>query len=392
MLNKNRTMNEKEYQEIIRSQDKNYILDEGILYRKIKEQQVRIARDYELEGILFENHDSELAAHFGIKATYNRIKEKYYWKNMRKDIEEYVKSCWSCQMRGKPNVKNELHPIEIGEPFETIGIDIVGPLMTTKNRNRYIVVAVDYFTKWPEARAIKRATAEEVTKFLWEDIICRHGCPKKIISDQGSHFVNNLMEQLTNKYKINHQLSTPYHPETNGLVERFNRTLKESLAKLGGNAWDEHIQSVLFAYRTKRHDSTKVKPFYAVYGRKEMAPMDKDENKITMLQRVQYLVKEMPNIRETIRENVDKSQQNQKKYHDAKIKVEVIFKIGEKVLLFKAHKDKTHTGKLENNWMGPYWIHDDLGNGSYKLKTEDGKIFKKAQNGELLKRYYERNC
>jgi transposase InsO family protein len=102
----------------------------------------------------------------------------------------------------------------------------------TKKKNRYIIVAMDYFTKWPEARATKRDTAEEVIKFLYEDIICRHGCPRKIISDRGTHFDNKMVDLLTKKFEIKHNLSTSYHPQTNGLVERFNKTLCESLAKL----------------------------------------------------------------------------------------------------------------------------------------------------------------
>jgi hypothetical protein len=191
------------------------------------------------------NHDDELAGHFGIDTTYEEIKENYWWKNMRKDIEDYVKSCWKCQMRGRPDNENELNTIEIGKPLEMIGIDVIGPLKETKKKNRYIVVAMDYFTKWPEARAIKRADAEEITKFLWEDIICRHGCPKKMISDRGVHFDNNKMKNIVEKYNIDHRFSTPYHPQTNGLVERFNRTLKEMLAKMDEQSWDENLHSAL---------------------------------------------------------------------------------------------------------------------------------------------------
>ena len=117
-------------------------------------------------------------------------------------------------------------------PFYQIGIDIVGPLPLTENKNKYIVVAIDYLTKWPEARAIQYANAEEVAHFIYEDIICRYECPSKILSDRGTHFKNQLVEKLMEKFQIKHLFSTPYHPQTNGLVERFNRTLCESLAKL----------------------------------------------------------------------------------------------------------------------------------------------------------------
>src|SRR5277367_980035 len=109
---------------------------------------------------------------------------------MRNDVEIYVKTCDQCQRRGKPQGENELHSIKIKEPFYQIGIDFVGLLSVTERGNKYIIVAMDYFTKWPEARAISEANAKEVSKFIYEDIICRHGCPKKILSDRGSHFNN----------------------------------------------------------------------------------------------------------------------------------------------------------------------------------------------------------
>src|SRR5437016_13884304 len=116
--------------------------------------------------------------------------------------------------KGTERRKKLLEPIEIGEPFERIRIDFVGLLERTKKRNRYILVVTDYLTKWPEAKAMKEATAKNVVKFIYEGIICRHGCPKIILSDRGTHFRNKLMEGLCEKFKIKHKLSSPYHPQT----------------------------------------------------------------------------------------------------------------------------------------------------------------------------------
>src|SRR5215469_16969020 len=126
---------------------------------------------------------------------------------MKRDIEEYVKSCDSCQRRNKPQGKHELHSIKIKEPWYLIGIDIVGPLPITEEGNRYIVTAMDYFTKWPEARALKEATAAKVVDFIFDDIICRHGTPRRILSDRGTHFNNQLTEEFTRKFKMKHGFS-----------------------------------------------------------------------------------------------------------------------------------------------------------------------------------------
>lgn len=309
---------------------------------------------------------------------------------MKKDIEEYVRTCQNCQMRGRPIGRNELHPIRIGEPFEVIGIDIVGLLNETGKGNKYIVVAIDYFTKWVEARALREATANEVTEFLWEDIICRHGCPKKIISDRGTHFNNRMMEKLVERCGINHRLSTPYHPEMNGLVERFNRTLCELLAKLGGQDWDRNIPSVLFAYRTKKHKSSNMQPLYVTYGREARIPLDKDKNKMTMMERVKTLIEDLLKIRFKVRENLTKAQVKQKGYHDEKYKIKEEFEIGEKVLLYEAWREKQWSEKLQEKWKGPYVIHEKLLNGSYRLKELNGQVLKTPQNGKWLKKYQDR--
>jgi hypothetical protein len=131
---------------------------------------------------------------------------------MWKDIKQYIKSCNICQRKGQMSKNNKMTPIKVGEPFEKIGIDLVGPLNLTTNGNRYIVVAIDYMTKWAEARAIPDASAKVILPFLTEDIITRHGFPKELISDRGTTFVNQLVQEFNENAQIKHQLSTPYHP------------------------------------------------------------------------------------------------------------------------------------------------------------------------------------
>jgi hypothetical protein len=157
-------------------------------------------------------HNHPTAGHFGTEKTYEKIKERFYWKGMLQDIKQYIKYCDTCQRRGKKGGQGYLNPIKTERPFERIGIDFVGPLSQTKNGNRYILVAMDYLTKWPEAKAMDKATAENVTEFIYKEIICRHGTPKIIMSDQGSHFKNQMMKGLCEKFKIKHKLSSPYHP------------------------------------------------------------------------------------------------------------------------------------------------------------------------------------
>ena len=134
---------------------------------------------------------------------------------------------------------------------------------------------MDYLTRWPEARAVPDAGALTLAKFIFEEIICRHGTPKIILSDQGRNFISETVRILCEKFLIIHKFSSAYHPQTNGMVERLNRTLCESLAKVKGtDEWDLHISAVLLAYRTKRHTTTGYISFQLVYGRQAILPIE----------------------------------------------------------------------------------------------------------------------
>ena len=156
---------------------------------------------------------------------------------------------------------------------------------------------MDYFTKYPEAKAVKQATAKEVSNFIYEDIICRHELVNTIISDRESHFNNQMITYLMKKFGVRHYFSIPYHPKTNGLVERFNKTLCESLAKLSDKKsnQDNFIAPTLFAYRTSKHMTTKMTPFYLTYGRKAKLLID-DINQlpeIKIVKCIEYILEKL---------------------------------------------------------------------------------------------------
>src|SRR5436305_4079453 len=338
----------------LQKQANTFEIRNGKLYKKKKDGKIlRVLQKDKTETILYIVHNHKMGEYFGINTTYNKIAERYYWKEMYEDTKEYVKFCNNCQRRGQKGEKSYLNSIEVGEHFERIGIDFVGPLEKTRRGNKYILVTTDYLTKWSEAKAMRDATATNVMKFIYEVIICRHGCSKIILSDRGTHFRNKLVEKLCEKFEIKHKLSAPYHSQTNGLVERFNCTLCESLAKVleKENQWDEHIEQVLFAYRTTKHATTKRTPFFMTYGREATLPIDELEiqenisEKESILKRT-YDIINLTEEREEARKNIRKSQEKQKERYDKKIGEETILKIGDKVLLKDAAKEKQWSGKL----------------------------------------------
>ena len=137
-----------------------------------------------IEAILYNLHADLTAGHFAFDGTYQRIAVRYFWLNMRQHIKEYISACNTCQKNVGQKQKLPLHPIKVGQPFDRVGIDLVGPLPETRMGNKYIVVATEYLTKWPEAKAIPSKHAEIIMPFIYEEIICRHGCPKELLSDQ----------------------------------------------------------------------------------------------------------------------------------------------------------------------------------------------------------------
>src|SRR6266540_4113873 len=218
---------------------------------------------------------------------------------MYEDIRGYIQTYDACQQRGNPKANNILHLIELKASFQRIEIDIIGLLTITKRGNRYIVTAMNYFTKWLIAKVIKEATVKTISKFIYEKIICEHRCLQVLQSDQGTHFVNRVIQNLSEKFRIKHRLSTPYHPQTNSLVKHFNQTLCEKLAKMAEETtmWDEFIDPALMAYCTMKHVTTGVTPFLLVYGREAVLPIDEPYD-LRMRDRMMQIVEEVPHIRE----------------------------------------------------------------------------------------------
>jgi len=384
----------------IRKDSTHYFIKNHILYRRTKEGGKRVILKEQVEPILYHLHQDMSGAHLGIDAVLEKVRERYYWPQIYKDVREYIRSCDTCQRRGPPIRREELIPLQIREPFHRIGIDIKGPLPRTKEGNRYIIVAIDYFTKWPEARAIPDIKAETVAEFIYKEIICRHGVPKEILSDRGTSFVNQVIDKLCENYQTKHRLTSSYRPQTNGMVERFNRTLGKCIARLTSNEskeWDEFVEATLFAYRTKKHKTTGYTPFYLMHGRQATLPIDlklpgKEETDVSdnpLMERLYHLIEQVENDRQAVVQKVTQVQQKQKERYDQEGISEKL-KIGDKVLVEKTWLKTNFSAKLEDKWIGPYFIHDVLKDNVYKLRNMDGRLVRNLVHGNRLKLYYEK--
>lgn len=391
----------------IQQQSKHFVVQNGVLFkinrRKDSVNPLRVLKENEIEAIMKNLHEDPLSGHFGFNGTYQRVAIRYWWNGMGNDIKDFVKSCSACQFTGSRHFKEPLHPIKVGQPFDHIVIDLIGPCKLTKKKNRYIITAIDYLTKWPEAKAVSNKEASTIAKFIFEEIICRHGCPKIIQSDQGTEFTAQIIAELTSQFGIQHRFSSPYHPQTNGIVERFNRTLSTTLQKYTiafEDDWDKNIPAALFAYRTLQNNTTRHEPFFLTYGREARLPIELQletyqETEVDfdsqLLQRIYSILEKLPDQIINARKNIHLTQEKSKERHDSKIPKFQQFNIGDKVLVYNMKQHVTHGDKFKRQWNKDwFYIHETFENGTYKLRNQQGQLLKKKFNSVQLKLFHER--
>ena len=213
--------------------------------------------------------------------THKVLQSGLWWPTLFKDTYEYVRRCDECQ-RFKHPLKadfNTLNPVESWQPFEKWGIDFIGPISPTSNLNRYIISATDYAAKWGEAKAFVYTDALSTVKFLYENVITRFGCPLQIISDQGSHFLNEVIAHLLGEFMVTHRKSSPYYPRCNGQAESSNKvlcvTVLTKIIAASRSDWSTKLQAAMWAFRTSYNVATRHTPFNLVlYGQEAVLPIE----------------------------------------------------------------------------------------------------------------------
>jgi transposase InsO family protein len=249
-------------------------MEDGILYnisknifpKRRQEWQNRIMLPKKFRYDVFKSyHCDKTTGHMGVGKTFDRISSKYYWKNYFEDIKNWVLKCDTCQSRKLKQNSNfgKLLSIPVTAPWEIVGIDVLGPLPPTKEGFRYILVLTDHFTKWPEAFSMVHADAETAARIFVNEIICRHGAPRKLISDRGTIFLSSLLTNICRILEIEKIANTAYNPQANGLTERYNKPLCDMMAMYTnkeGKNWNEYLPFALLALRTAIQNSTKETP------------------------------------------------------------------------------------------------------------------------------------
>nr|GFA66843.1 reverse transcriptase domain-containing protein [Tanacetum cinerariifolium]GFA67438.1 reverse transcriptase domain-containing protein [Tanacetum cinerariifolium] len=223
-------------------------------------------------------HSEPTGGHYVASYTAKKVFDSgFYWPSIYKDAFELVKRYDSCQRQGKVSQKDEMphNFIQICKIFDVWGIDFMGPFPSSKG-NKYILIAVDYLSKWVEAKALHTNDARVVVKFL-KSLFSLFGTPKAIISDRGTHFCNDQFSRVMEKYEVTHRLSTAYHPQTSGQVEVTNRGLKRILERTVGEnraLWSDKLEDALWAFRTAYKTSIGCTPYRLVYNKACHLPLE----------------------------------------------------------------------------------------------------------------------
>jgi hypothetical protein len=389
-----------------------YYLKNGILMRKWRPSnvpanqswhevhQVVLPEKYRNE-VLKLAHDLPMSGHMGVRKTKDRILKHFFWPSLHKDVAEYVRSCHTCQVVGKPNQNIKpapLIPIPVfGNPFESIIIDCVGPLPKTQTGYSYLLTLMDEATRFPEAIPLRKINAQSVVAALLK-FFTRMGLPRVIRSDQGSNFLSGIFQEVLHTLGVSHKTSSAYHPQSQGALERFHQTFKTMLRGYcydHEKDWDKGIDFLLFAIREVPNESLGFSPFELIFGHEVRGPLHLFKEQLLgetigdlhMLKYVSVFKTRLNEACQFAKDHLLKAQQKMKTWFDKKARVQV-FVPGDKVLLLIPMPGNP----LQAKFSGPYEVLQKLNSVDYLVHTPDRRKTKRICHVNMIKPYFEREA
>lgn len=386
----------------IQNLSRKYLVNDGKLF--VKEKQGNIMGAEVLHSLNMEDVIQMVHAegHFGINNTWRRLRLQYEGNQLYEKVREFVKTCPTCQLRSRRRkIKQEpAHPIPTpSRPFFMIGCDAVGPMTTTRQGNSYILVGIDYLTRWPVAAAVPNINETTTADFLFNCVVKDFGVPNYILTDRGSNFLSRHVGFFLKKMGCRHLTTTAYQPRTNGLCERMNQTIVQALSKIARDKkkrdrWDECLGEAIMAIRTMPNDATKISPAMLLFGYEMRTPstwpaprVDYVEGEIqeAVDQRIEIIQGLMEQQRkEAVERSLEKKKLWKKKYDVDVVKKR--YEVGDQVLLL----DNNKAEKLDDCWLGPFVVTKVNNNGTYWLIGKDQRRLQGAINVEKLRPWNQR--
>ena len=296
------------------------------------------------------NKAHEEVGHMAALKTMLKVQEVYVWQGMKEDIKNFVKNCPTCIVHSQKKVHLPMGEMPVANsPGQIIGVDLIGPFVKSPQGNIYILTVVDHCSGWAEAYPIPRKTNEEVWRRLRQDYFPRHDYPEILISDRGAEFNSKVFDDYLKAVGVKHHKTTPYHPQSNGKTERFNRTFKQIVNKLVNNRrdnWEEQLGVALTAYNKSTSSTTGHTPFFLHHGRHPRLPFSVANNPLTMLEgRLQILAEGLQQARElTLQSRQSNRERLAKKAQSNNIDV------GDSVVI-RAQEPMTLTSKWDPHWQ-----------------------------------------
>lgn len=359
------------------------LVRDGTLYRQYEDEQGSgchlqlVAPKPKREEILRDLHSGAWGGHLGEKKMLSRLRERFYWPGYTDDVQLWCRNCPECAARktSAPRRRAPLQSMRSGYPMQIVATDIVGPFPKTDSGNVYVLVAADCFTRWVEAYAIPNQEAVTVATKLVDEMFCRFSVPEQLHSDQGRQFESAVMQEVSRILQIRKSRTTPYHPQSDGLVERFNRTLLDMLAttvRKYPKEWETHLQKLCMAYNTSVHSSTGFTPFYLMFGRQAKLPIDVAYGNPTpesdsVSQYAATMKDSLEQAYRRVREQSGKSAKRQKELYDQKVHGKAC-EVGDLVWLHSPAVPRGQSRKLHCPWVGPFEVVKRLSDVVYRIR------------------------
>ena len=367
-----------------------YILEEDteILHRKIREGVTAPFIEFEWRGDLMQRMHDEYG-HLTPQSLTNILESRAWWPSIERDLKAFAAACPKCQIHQRQRIAQEKEYAQIVtdpfiQPFQRWGIDLIGRLPKTAKGNRWIITAVDYATGWPIAKAIPKATEEAIAEFIYDEIYLHYGAPQEIFTDGGKNLWGGVVQAYLKKIGTHHKGTSPYHPRTNGKVERLNGIVGGMLSKymLGKplRIWDLYLDQALFACRVRTSRTTKTSPFYLVYGQQPrligdpMSALPNDATPEGHEKRLQLVQSARAQAAIAAYEDAVRS----KATRDAVVKPHDLDE-GQWVLV--RHENPK---KFESKWFGPYQVIEKMPLGTYRLQDPKGSELAALVHGNRL--------
>ncbi|OBZ81002.1 Transposon Ty3-I Gag-Pol polyprotein, partial [Choanephora cucurbitarum] len=339
-----------------------FVWQNGVLGRTLEKGEVKpVISRMLVSTVLKQAHDGPVGGHFGVDKTLDKTKQIGWWSSQIQDVKTWVQHCEGCQSK-KIRTESTAAPLKLICPsyLDEIWAADIAVLTKSKKGNRYLLVFMEYLSKWLITAAIPSLDTDQVVQVLLFEVVLKLGVPARLIADNGTNFVCEAVKQVCARLGIQRSLTSVEHPQTDGLVERLNRTIKTSLTICTeGNPldWDEQLPFVTFAYNTAKQSSTRFSPFEVLFGRKARLPVLPDlelesAKSYETETWVAYLKNRIPLLHGQVVKNIEQAQVRQKRSYNKGSRVKYDYKTGDLI----ARKNLEKSGFPKERWSNPWTI------------------------------------